>query len=305
MESGGIRIGTCSWTERSLVESGVFYPHTVTTASGRLRYYASRFDTVEVESSYFAIPTLQMTCAWVKRTPERFLFHVKAYGALTGHLVDPGLLPPELRNLFPENDRARGEARVGEAALLKALAGAMAAALEPLRAARKLGFLIFQFPPWFNDTKRNRDYLIYCKELASGLPIAVEFRHRSWLAAGHAEETFALLREHRITYVTCDEPQCGTSSSVPFRPEATTPVAYLRLHGRNAEGWLGDSALRYDYRYDPDELGSIAGVVRELSARTRTTFVMFKNCHAGHAVCNALQLRQMLAGRQEEPDLGS
>jgi uncharacterized protein YecE (DUF72 family) len=301
MESGGIRIGTCSWTEKSLLESGAFYPPEITTAAGRLRYYASRFDTVEVESSYFTIPTLQMTCAWLKRTPQRFLFHFKAYGALTGHQIDPQLLPAELRELLSEEDRAKGELHVGESAVLKALALAMAAALEPLRAAGKLGFLIFQFPPWFNSTKRNRDYLLYCKELMNGLPIAVEFRHRSWLAPGHAQEIFSFLREHHITYVTCDEPQCGTQASVPFSPEATTPVAYLRLHGRNAEAWLGDSPLRYDYRYGREELAEIAGAIRELSSRTRTTFVMFKNCHAGHAVCNAQQLRELLTHRSPPP----
>lgn len=301
METGGIRIGTCSWTEKSLVDGGTFYPRAAASAEQRLRFYASHFDTVEVDSSYFSLPTQQMARAWAERTPARFLFHLKAYGALTGHNIDPQTLPKELQELLPAAHRLQESVHVSEATVLRALAQAMVAALEPLKSTRKLGFVIFQFPPWFSYNNANRDYVVYCKELMAGLPIAVEFRHGSWLARRHVEELFAFLREHKITYITCDEPQYGTLASAPFHPEATTAIAYLRLHGRNAENWLGQSELRYDYLYGEQELREFAAEVKRLSARARTTFVMFKNCHGGHAVTNALQMRELLNPQPPRP----
>jgi len=292
MESGVVRIGTCSWTERSLLESGSFYPIQVKSAEQRLRFYASHFDTVEVASSYYAIPTLQMAQAWAARTPDNFLFHLRAYGALTGHKIDAKPLTGELRELLPAADRQKDSLQVSEPAVLRAMARNFVAALAPLKNAHKLGFVIFQFPPWFCCKNANKDYLLYCKELVSGLPIAVEFRHGSWLTRRHADESFAFLREHKITYITCDEPQFDNLATVPFLPEKTTPMAYLRLHGRNAESRL--RLLPYDYRYAEPELRSIALAVRRLSSNARLSFVMFNNCQAGHAARNALQLAGML-----------
>lgn len=294
MANGDIRIGTCSWTEKSLIESGAFYPPGVAGAEERLRFYARHFDTVEVDSSYYGIPTLQMAKAWAERTPDKFLFHVKAYGALTGHGIDAKTLPKELRELLPRADRAKENVHVSEPEPLRAMAQAVVAALDPLKTAHKLGFLVFQFPPWFSYKKANRDYLLYCKELMAGLPIAVEFRHGSWLTHRHADELFDFLREHKITYITCDEPQYGTLASAPFRPEATTSMAYLRLHGRNAESWLDRSKPRYEYLYGEEELREFAAEARRLSAKARTTFIMFNNCHAGHAVKNARRMREIL-----------
>ncbi|HBG04230.1 MAG: hypothetical protein A2075_17125 [Geobacteraceae bacterium GWC2_58_44] len=293
MESGVIRIGTCSWTEKSLIESGTFYPEGITSAEERLRFYARHFDTVELDSSYYAIPTLHMAQAWAERTPEKFLFHVKAYGALTGHSIDPRALPAQLRALLSAEERTQDLLHVSEPAQLRAMAQALIAALAPLIAAHKLGFLIFQFPPWFTCKNANRDYLLYCKELMAGLPIAVEFRHGSWLTRQHADELFAFLREHKITYITCDEPQYGNLTTAPFHPEITTSVAYLRLHGRNAESWLQHATARNDYLYGEQELTTFASVARRLSSKARITFLMFNNCHGGQAVRNALQMQKI------------
>ena len=294
MQRGVIRIGTCSWAEKSLIESGTFYPEGVTTPEQRLRYYADKLDTVEVDSSFYAIPTRHMVSAWAERTPPGFLFHVKAYGALTGHGIAPGTLPLELRELLPAADRGLDNVHVAEPSLLKELARASVSALEPLRAARRLGFVVFQFPPWFGYKKANLDYLLYCKELMAGLPVAVEFRHGSWLTRHHSGSLFDFLREHKMTYITCDEPQYGTLATAPFVPEVTTAMAYLRLHGRNAENWLTHATPRYDYLYGAAELLEFARVARRLSERARMVFVMFNNCHAGHAASNALQLRELL-----------
>lgn len=297
MQSGVIRIGTCSWTEKSLIESRTFYPHKVLPPEERLRFYASRFDTVEVDSSYYSIPTLPMAQAWAERTPEKFLFHVKAFGAFTGHPIAPKNLSRELGVLLPAADRDQESIHVSEPSVVKAMAESFVAALEPLKSTHKLGFIVFQFPPWFSCKNANRDYLLYCKDLMAGLPIAVEFRHGSWLANRHADELFAFLREHKITYIACDEPQFGSDITAPFRPEATTSMAYLRLHGRNAESWLSQSGSRHDYLYPEQELRTFALEAKRLSDRTRMTFIMFNNCHAGQAVTNALLMRELCSGR--------
>ncbi|HJV64823.1 MAG TPA: DUF72 domain-containing protein [Geomonas sp.] len=302
MSPAAIRVGTCSWTEKSLLESGAFYPAGISSPEARLKYYASRFDTVEIDSSYYALPSRQMAEAWCQRTPERFLFHVKAYGALTGHCIDPGLLPAELRKLLPTADRQHSEVHVSESEPLREMAAAMVEALVPLKKAGKLGFLIFQFPPWFTCKNANRDYILHCKELMQGLPIAVEFRHGSWLTRQHAAETFAFLKEHKITYITCDEPQLGTLETAPFRPEATTSMAYLRMHGRNPDRWLNPSINQAEYLYNEDEITSLASLARRLSFKARTVFIMFNNCQSGNAIVNARQLQERLL--RQSGDLG-
>jgi uncharacterized protein YecE (DUF72 family) len=293
MQHGVIRIGTCSWAEKSLIESGTFYPQEVATPEKRLRYYAGHFDTVEVDSSFYAIPTPHMVSAWAERTPLGFLFHVKAYGALTGHSISPGTLPPELRASLPVAERDNESVLVAEPSLLRELARTSVKAFVPLREARRLGFIVFQFPPWFGYKSANLEYLLYCKELMAGLPIAVEFRHGSWLTHHHAGALFEFLHQHKITYITCDEPQYGTLATAPFLPEITSAMAYLRLHGRNAENWLSHDTPRYDYLYREAELEDFALVARRLAERARMVFIMFNNCHLGHAAQNALQLKRM------------
>lgn len=300
MQRGVIRIGTCSWAEKSLIESGTFYPEGVNTPESRLRYYAQHFDTVEVDSSFYAIPTPHMVSAWIERTPAGFLFHLKALSPLTGHGIDPKTLPVELRELLPTADRDRESVQISEPSLLRLLASACVGALEPLRTARRLGFVVFQFPPWFGYKKANLDYLLYCKELMGGLPIAVEFRHGSWLTHHHADTVFQFLREHKITYITCDEPQYGTLATAPFLPESTTSMAYLRLHGRNAENWLTHATPRYDYLYRCKELEEFAAVALQLSCRTSMVFIMFNNCYQGGSVRNALALQKVT--RTRSPD---
>jgi uncharacterized protein YecE (DUF72 family) len=294
MQHGTIRIGTCSWTEKSLVESGSFYPAGIASPEQRLKFYASYFDTVEVESSFYAVPTSRMVNAWCERTPAGFLFHLKALGVLTGHRIATCTLPAEFCARLGELERSQEYLQVSDPKLLQALAHCFVTAVEPLRAARRLGFIVFQFPPWFGHKKANFDYLLYCQELMEGLPIAVEFRHGSWLTRHHAEALFAFLRQHKITYITCDEPQYGTLATAPFRPEATTQMAYLRLHGRNAENWLNHATARYDYLYPDRELEQIAREIDKLSQHTRMLFIMFNNCHAGHSVTNALRLQELL-----------
>jgi uncharacterized protein YecE (DUF72 family) len=295
--SGIIRVGTCSWTEKSLIESGEFYPKAAMNSEERLKYYAARFDTVEVDATYYAIPPLHTVELWAERSPPGFTFHVKAYGALTGHGIDPRTLPRELRELLPAAEREKRSVHLTDPSLLAVVADAFAASLAPLRTAGKLGLVVFQFPPRFRYERNGLARILACRELTGDLPLAVEFRHGSWLSDRHRSGVLGFLRDHGFCYVTADEPQYGTPVTVPFLPAATTDVAYLRLHGRNADAWLkkgGESRERYDYLYAAGELEEIAGAARQLAARARVVFVMFNNCRAGHAMKNALEMLHLL-----------
>jgi uncharacterized protein YecE (DUF72 family) len=194
-----IHIGTCSWTEKSLIQSGEFYPQEVKTAEGRLRYYASQFDTVEVDSTYYALPDKKNTSLWIDRTPVNFIFHIKAYGALTGHGIDPKILPRDIFNILPEKDKTGDRIYVKEPLLLKTIADRFLEALRPLQSVNKLGVMVFQYPPWFHYSVRNMDSVMANKELMDGLPMAVEFRHGGWLAPDVQDTVFHFLTKNHIT----------------------------------------------------------------------------------------------------------
>jgi uncharacterized protein YecE (DUF72 family) len=133
-----VTVGTCSWTEKTLIQSGEFYPRGVKTAEGRLRYYADYFKTVEVDSPYYAIPDRRNTSLWVDRTPENFVFHIKVYGALTGHGIDPKTLPRDIQSAIPHPERDKRYIYIKEPSLLRDIAARFREALVPLSNSRKL-----------------------------------------------------------------------------------------------------------------------------------------------------------------------
>jgi len=290
-----ILTGTCSWTEKTLIQSGEFYPKDTGTAEARLKYYADHFNTVEVDSTYYAIPNKQATHQWAERTPENFIFHIKVYGALTGHGIDPKSLPVELRKMLPGKDLEKKRLYIKEPHLLRTAAQYFQDALSPLMRTGKLGILLFQFPPWFQYSKENFDYILLCKDIMGGLTIAVEFRHGSWLIPEHQESVFHLMRKYQITYVTADEPQYGSLATAPFVPALTTDIAYFRFHGRNKENWLKkgiETSLRFSYLYSNKELMDFKKALKQVDKRAKVTYAMFNNCHGGFAVRNALKLQE-------------
>jgi uncharacterized protein YecE (DUF72 family) len=293
-----IHIGTCSWTEKTLIKSGEFYPGAVKTAEDRLRYYASNFDTVEVDSTYYAIPDMRNSSLWVERTPKDFVFHIKVYGALTGHGIDPKTLPKDILNILPDKDKTEKHVYIKEPHLLQVIADRFNEALSPLKRTNKLGVLVFQFPPWFQYKTANLDYILNCKELMQGLPVAVEFRHGSWLTSDHLDSVLQLFRKNQLTYVTADEPQYGNLATVPFLPNVTTDIAYFRFHGRNKENWLKkgiETSLRFAYLYTDEELKEFVPSIKGVDKRAKVTYAMCNNCHGGFAMKNALRLKELLA----------
>ena len=290
-----IYTGTCSWTEKTLLQSGEFYPKGAKTAEARLRYYAGNFRTVEADSCYYAIPARMTTSLWADRTPDDFIFHIKVYGALTGHGVDSRTLPPDVASMLSKQEYEKRFVYIRDRIMLKSLADHFRGALTPLIKAGKLGLLVFQFPPWFHYREEGLEYIVFCKDLMKGLPVAVEFRHGSWLAPGRRDNVISFLREHLLTYVTADEPQYESFATVPFLPEITTDIAYFRFHGRNRENWLKkgiETSLRYSYLYSDEELKQFIPVIREVSKKAKKTYLMFNNCHGGFAVKNAIRMRE-------------
>ena len=292
-------VGNCSWTDPTLIACRRFYPPGVSSAEARLRYYATQFPLVEVDSTYYAPPSERNARLWVERTPNDFVFNVKAFALLTGHGARPDRLPAALRSqLTPD---AAGKRNV----YLRHLAGdgiellweIHRAALAPLAAAGKLGALLFQFPPWFRAGKEGREYLGTLRERLPGFTIAVEFRGGGWLETdAAAAETLALLEREGLCYVSVDEPQ-GFASSTPPVAEATGPLAVVRLHGRNTETWDARTAAasdRFNYLYDVVELREWVPRVRRLAERAAVVHVLFNNNYEDYGVRNARQMRLLL-----------
>jgi len=294
-----IRVGTCSWTEKTLIQSGEFYPAGMNAAEQRLRHYSTWFDTVEVDSTYYAPPSPQTAALWADRTPAGFTFHIKVYGAMTGHGVSPATLPKDIRAEIPEKEQCRDYIYVTEPSLLGAIFERFISGVQPLHYSGKLGLFVFQFPPWFRRNTASIDYIMRCRELMQGMPMAVEFRHGSWMTPEARGPVFKLLSESGLAHVTAEEPQYGSLATVPFVPEATTDIAYFRFHGRNRQNWLKkgiETSLRYDYLYSDAELNEFIPALRRCSEKTKVTYAMFNNCHGSSSVRNAAAMKELLAG---------
>ncbi len=216
---------------------------------------------------------------------------------MTGHGSDIKAIPKDILKLLPEKELGKRHTYIKEPSLLHMVANRFIDSLQPLIKTTKLGLLIFQYPPWFHYRKDNFDYILFCKELAQGLPIAVEFRHGSWLTPERQDKVFHFLKKHDITYVTADEPQYGTLATVPFIPQFTTDIVYFRFHGRNRENWLKkgiETSLRFSYLYSEDELKSFVPYIKQYDKSKKQVYTMFNNCHGGFAMRNALEMIELL-----------
>ena len=271
-----VRVGTCSWADESL--SKLWYPPGVSSAEARLRWYAEHFDTVEVNSSYYALPTEEMATAWAQRTPPGFVFHVKAFGMMTRHPVRVEQLPPDMRSEAEFDERGR----IGRPSrqLRSAVFGRFLRAVEPLREAGKLGGVLMQLPQYVVFKPSSFAYLEWAREQLTDHHMLVEFRHRSWLTDEHREQTLAFLERLPATYVMVDAPRVTSDNVAPTVVARTSDTAYLRLHGRNAATWNsrgGGAAKRFDHLYSRDELAEWVGPLRELAGSAREVFAMFNN----------------------------
>ncbi|MBF6600771.1 MAG: DUF72 domain-containing protein [Dehalococcoidia bacterium] len=296
-----IRVGTASWTDKSLLDAKLWYPPDARTPQDRLRFYASRFRFVEVDGTYYSLEWRQQAEAWVAQTPDDFVFDVKAFRLFTGHQTPPPMLPRDIRDMLgplPEKKR-NWYLKDIPADALDELWAYLRAALQPLRDAAKLGAVIFQLPPWAMPSPATRAQLVDAADRLDGDRLAVEFRNTYWLSDRRCRATLAFLREHGLALVIVDEPQ-GFRSSVPAVWEVTDPaLAVVRLHGRNAATWekkgLRAASERFRYEYSPAELAELAGPIRELARDAQTTHVTFNNNYQDMAQRNAEEFQRMLA----------
>jgi len=292
-----ILVGTTSWTEQTLVESGHFYPPDVHTAEARLRYYATRFPIVEVDSSYYGLPSSRNASLWAERTPDGFVFDVKAFRLFTQHQTPPEALPKDIRETLTPAAKKNLYYKDVPPAVLDELWERFRSALDPLRREGKLGAVLFQFAPWFVFQPSSLDLIISFAERLPGDRIAVEFRNKPWFSEKRLAETVAFEREYDLVHVVVDEPQ-GFPSSVPAVWEATSPaLAIVRLHGRNRATWAKkgiSAAERFNYLYSDEELREISGHASELGEHADELHVLFNNCYRDNAQRNALGLRALM-----------
>ena len=295
-----VLVGTSSWTDKTLIESGKFYPAAARTPEERLRYYASRFPIVEIDSSYYGLPSEEYAQRWIDRTPSGFVFNIKAYRLFTLHQTPIVSLPTELRQALGPVARKNVYHKEVPEEIRRELWAIFRRVLEMLRGAAKLGTVHMQFAPWVAFHPENFDYIEYCRAMLAGFNIAVEFRNPTWFdSERHTHRTLQFERDNGLVNVIVDEPQ-GIANTIPAVWEVTNPeLAVVRLHGRNHGTWnrkgLQASSQRFDYDYRQDELEEIATSVRELAPKARKVHVLFNNNYQDQGQRGAATLAKLLS----------
>ncbi|WP_274307844.1 DUF72 domain-containing protein [Solibacillus daqui] len=265
-----IAIGLTGWGDHPDVYSSV------TAAKDKLFDYSGHFPVVELDTSFYAIPSVENVEKWCKDTPDTFQFVVKAYQGMTGHLRDE--LPFETRNdMF----------------------NAFRMCADTFQKHGKLAMVLVQFPPWFDCQTKNVNYIQYIKQQLASYPVAIEFRNQTWYSEQMKDKTLAFLKNNDYIHCVCDEPQSGTGS-VPFVPIATHEKVLVRIHGRNVHGWrnIGHGEnwrkVRFLYDYNEQELQQLSEQVHFLNKQAKQVFVLFNNNSGGHAAKNAKRMQQIL-----------
>lgn len=290
-----ILVGTASWAEKTLIDCGRFYPPEAKTPEARLRYYASIFPLVEVDSSFYAIPTPTVVHNWAARTPDDFVMNVKAFRLFTGHTTEAKVLGKAARELIGNRQRLMYKNAGQE--LQDFLWQQFYDTLAPLRALGKLGLIHFQFPPSVIWAPKSIEHVEHCIERMRGDTVSIEFRHKSWWeTTERTASTLAWLREIRAVHTVVDGPQ-GADNSVPAVWEVTHPdYALLRLHGRNQETYNAPAetpAERFDYEYSEAELTTLAGNLVRVAENVQRTHAVFNNCNEDKGQRNAIDFMGM------------
>jgi uncharacterized protein YecE (DUF72 family) len=299
---GEVRFGTASWTDPTMTAPGVFYPKGLSTAEERLRYYASQFPVVEVDATYYALPSKRTSESWVERTPEDFVFDIKAHALMTGQPTEVARLPKAIKEELPSEltEKKRIYRKDMPSELLDAVYRHFREALDPLIDAKKLGAVFVQFPKWVFPSSEARELILETRQRLE-LPIAVEFRHGSWFNEKNAERTIRFLQDNKIPYVAVDEPQGFKSSVPPVIFPTNDELAVLRFHGRNKDNWEKKDippSERFRYLYDEDELADWTPKIAAIAKQTRQTHVVYNNCYSNYGTTNAREAARLLAEMQ-------
>jgi uncharacterized protein YecE (DUF72 family) len=288
---GRITVGTSSWADPGFVED--WYPDGL-PARDRLPWYAERFEAVELNSSFYALPQRSTVERWAKVTPPVFTFDIKLHRLLSRHAAPLDSLPPDLRDGVEANDRGRVKLTPElEAEMIDRLLAEVA----PLTEAGKLGAFLLQLTPAFSPDRHELEELSPMIERLEPHIVAVELRHRGWVDDTRVENTLDYLEDHRAAFVCVDAPP---GDHVPIMPsvDAVTNdrVAYLRAHGRNTEGYLKGKTVaeRFGWAYGDEELEEIAARVRGLAEMTQDVRTMFNNNRSADAPTSARRFRELV-----------
>ncbi|WP_283594271.1 DUF72 domain-containing protein [Limosilactobacillus galli] len=262
-----ITIGLTTWTEHPALINNEQRPVT-------LNEYAQYLPTVEVDTFFYALPQVTTIQNWLAEVPEAFQFIVKAHRGMTLH--ERGQEKGELEQLFNRYRKT----------------------VAPLVAAGQLKTVLFQFPPYFDASPQDIEYLRLVRLWMGNLPIAIELRNQTWYRPGTLKSLLTFCRELHFTLVAADEPH-GTVTSVPFVLATTNPdLVMMRLHGQNTEGWINQGKswrkTRTLYKYSPAELQAFCDQINQLTPQPKELCVIFNNNSGKDAAPNALQLQKML-----------
>jgi uncharacterized protein YecE (DUF72 family) len=311
-----IRVGPAGWSYPDW--SGYVYPSPRPKGFHPATYLAQFFDTIEINTSFYAPLRPEHARQWLDRVSAnpRFLFTAKLWQRFTHDLFSLGSGSAESGSAKPSSEAGASSAAAQVKKALAALAqpadvDLVRAGFEPLLEAGKLGAVLLQFPFSFHRTNETSAYLAALLRRFAAYPLAVEVRHASW----NHPEAFALLREHRAAFCNIDQPIIGRS--LEPSAESTSPIGYVRLHGRRYDTWFSDDATipsheRYNYLYSTEELAPWTDRIRTVAEKTRNVFVVTNNHYLGKGVVNALQLISLLKGskvavpeplRQHYPEL--
>jgi len=288
---GRIVVGTSSWADPGFVAD--WYPPGM-PARERLPFYAERFEAVELNSSFYAVPDVGTVARWVDVTPAGFSFDVKLHRLLSRHSAPLDSLPPDLRDEAEVNARGRVRLTPG---LEAALAERILEAVQPLEQRGRLGTFLLQLSPAFAPDRHALAELEPLLERLAPRPVAVELRHRGWVRPERIERTLEELAERDAAYVCVDAPRGEHFTMMPPVDAVTRgDLAYLRLHGRDAEGYVRGRTVaeRFGWVYSDAELGEVVGRASELGARASEVRVMFNNNRSSDAPDSARRLRELL-----------
>jgi uncharacterized protein YecE (DUF72 family) len=286
-----IVVGTSSWADPGFVEE--WYPQGL-PARDRLAWYAERFDAVEVNATFYAVPDGRTVARWVEQTPAGFTFDVKLHRLLSRHSAPMNSLPKDLRDVATTT--ARGRVELTER-LEAAMADATLEAIAPLEDGGRLATLLLQLSPAFEPRTHALDELAPLLERLAPRPVAVELRHRGWTDRERLEDTLQWYEEHGAVWVAVDAPQGRSPTMMPAVDAVTRPeIAYVRAHGRNVEGYARGKSVaeRFAWRYSDDELRELGARARGLAEDAQEVRMMFNNNRGDDAPVAAARMKELL-----------
>jgi uncharacterized protein YecE (DUF72 family) len=295
-----ILVGTASWSDPGFVAD--WYPKGL-PASQRLGWYAERLNLVELNSSFYAIPRQQQVEGWCHQTPEGFVFDVKLHKLLSRHSSKLDLLPPDLRKMAVV-DKTRVRLTP---ALEKAMAKRFLEEIAPLHESGKLGALLLQLSPAFRPKTNKLTELEDLFGVLQRYPVAVELRNRDWVVDPQSDDTVRFFKKHRISLVSVDSPRDEHFTIMPSEDAVTNPqLSYMRLHGRNASGYIRGRSVaeRFDYKYKEEELKELAARAVKLTSNAMKVHMVYNNNSSNYAPIAATRTREILEQDYPQIDTG-